>query len=132
MAKRRACAAFTLIEVIFGLWIATIVVLSVMMCLGYTYSKVSKNRAIATSIAKKIIEEYKGNPKKLSQDAHSASLALPSEFVQDVETGDILEYTREVIIGLVSGRLYKVVVKVSWSDKTGRKEALLDTLLLEQ
>jgi len=139
---RKKERALSLIEMIFALWVAAIVVLSIMMCFGYTYSKAGKNKAIATSIAKRSIEELKGDTKRLKEIVAGDGTYSFIESVQDPDSGETIPFKAdgEVTEQSSDGQFY-VKVKVSWPDKVGarqkaageapKKDILLDAMIMD-
>ncbi len=140
---KKKARALTLIEMIFSLWIAAIVVLSIMMFFGYTYSRAGKNKAIATSIAKRMIEELKGDTGRLKEIVFGDGTFSSIENVQDPDLGDIIPFKvdGEVTEQSADGQFY-VKVKVSWPDKVGanlsdasghkniNKQIMLDAMIM--
>jgi len=139
--KKKKARALTIIEMIFALWMAAIVVISIMMCFGYTYSRAGKNKAIATSIAKRAIEEYKSDTKGLMEVVNGDGTFSFVENVQDPDSGDTVPFKAEgeVTMQPSDGQFY-VKVKVSWPDKVGArqnaagtpptKEIVLDAMIM--
>lgn len=120
---RKKERALSLIEMIFALWVAAIVVLSIMMFFGYTYSKAGKNKAIATSIAKRAIEELKGDTKRLNEIVAGDGTFSFIESVQDPDSGETIPFKADGDVTEQSsdGQFY-VKVKVSWPDKVGASQ----------
>lgn|GEM_PF-1607516 len=120
---KKKARALTIIEMIFALWMAAIVVISIMMCFGYTYSRAGKNKAIATSIAKRAIEEYKGNTRGLREVVNGDGTFSFVENVQDTDSGDTVPFKAEgEVTAQSSDAQFYVKVKVSWPDKVGARQ----------
>ena len=116
--------------------------MSVMMCYGYAYTRSGKNRAVATSIAKRYIEEYKGNIEAIRNimnldSGYLETYGLPEriEEFQDPDVKDIVVYKVYITISNanhVSNRVYNISSQVKWLEKGGEKRVVLETLVLNE